>query len=190
MSNKERPRGKAVVDEMVFEDLVTPHLDHLYRVAFRFTGIREEAEDLLQDLLIRLYPRRSELAEVEKLRPWLARVLYRLFVDRIRAAGRSPVDTRDFDAQVDDQLDAAPGPDQVTEMVLTRERLQRALADLSLDQRILLSLHDIEGYTLSELVEILDAPIGTLKSRLNRARTRVRESVAMEPFRDPRRVMN
>ncbi len=175
---------------MVFEDMVAPHIEQLYRLAFRFTGVREEAEDLVQDLLIRLYPRREELAAVDNLRPWLARVLYRLYIDRIRAAGRSPLDSRDPETEVDQQEDGTPGPDQLTDRVLTRERLQRALAELNQDQRILLSLHDVEGYTLAELVDILETPIGTLKSRLNRARARVRESVSMEPFRDSRRVEN
>lgn len=188
MGMKRIPLRRAVVDNAVFESLIAPHLEPLYRVAFRLTGIREEAEDLVQDLLIRLYPRRDELAAVDQLRPWLARVLYRLFIDRIRAAGRSPIDEQDGDAEIDEQYDAAPGPDHLADTVLTRERLQRALNELNSDQRILISLHDIEGYTLAELVEILDTPLGTLKSRLNRARARMRESIPMEPFRDPRRV--
>jgi len=73
-----------------FETLLRPHLDALYRLAYRFTGNPADAEDLVQDVLIKLYPRRAELASIERLRPWLARVLYRQFVDKSRIHARTP----------------------------------------------------------------------------------------------------
>ena len=72
-----------------FEELVRPHLERLYRLAYRFTGQVADAEDLLQDVLIKLYERRDELTSIEDLGPWLSRVLYNRFVDKQRSYARS-----------------------------------------------------------------------------------------------------
>lgn len=183
-----------------FETLVRPHLDHLYRVAFRFTGSREDAEDLVQDLVVKLYPRRGELAAVEQLRPWLTQVLYRQFVDRYRKERRLKLLGGDRDEPrpgvvgegFDAMASADPGPEAEADGRLGRARLERALAQLSREHRAVITLHDAEGYTLVELSRLLDVPTGTLKSRLHRARTRVRELLggdsAAEPFADAPRV--
>ncbi len=171
-----------------FEDLVGPHIDHLYRLSYRFTGSREDAEDLVQDLLVKLYPRQAEIESIERLRPWLARVLYRLFIDRVRQAGRSVLSVVEDSEEPDDQIDSGISTEELVEGALTQERLQESFSLLNEDQRILLALHDIEGYTLTELVDVLDAPLGTLKSRLNRSRTKLREHLSREPFAEARRV--
>ena len=166
-----------------FDRLVRPHLDHLYRLACRFTGAADRAEDLVQDLLVRVYPRRDELARIEQPRPWLARVMYRMFIDRVRHNARSPhmpiadsslanefVDEGDPYAEV---ADTAPGPEDEVEMQFDRERLTRAWEQLNPDHRALLTLFEIEGYTLQELEVMLECTRGTLKSRLHRARNRL-----------------
>jgi RNA polymerase sigma factor (sigma-70 family) len=171
-----------------FEDLVGPHIDHLYRLSYRFTGSREDAEDLVQDLLVKLYPRQEEMEAVEKLRPWLARVLYRLFIDRVRQAGRSVLSVVEEAESPDDQADTSAGIESLVDGTLTQERLLESFALLNDDQRALLALHDIEGYTLAELAETLDTPVGTLKSRLNRARKKLKSHLSTEPFSESRRV--
>ena len=174
-----RTQGEA--DSGDFESLLAPHVDHLFRVAYRFTGNQEDAEDLVQDLLAKLYTRQREVAAVDRLRPWLVRVLYRQFVDDWRKRSRLrlfPGGQPEQDADPDplSQLQAEdPGPGEETENRLTRERLEQGLAGLTRDHRAVLTLHDIEGYTLPELETVLDAPVGTLKSRLHRARARLRE---------------
>ncbi|HKJ70710.1 MAG TPA: RNA polymerase sigma factor [Gammaproteobacteria bacterium] len=182
-----------------FEALVRPHVDHLYRMAFRFTGRREDAEDLVQELLVKLYPRREELAAVEQLRPWLTRVLYRQFVDDYRKRSRMQLVSGGdehgepgADPGFDHLASEDPGPETGAGAGFARERLQQALGRLSREHRAVLVLHDVEGYTLVELSEILEVPTGTLKSRLHRARARLREllggSGAAEPFAADSRV--
>ncbi|SCX93800.1 RNA polymerase sigma-70 factor, ECF subfamily [Thiohalorhabdus denitrificans] len=168
-------------DTADFDALVRPHVDHLYRLAFRFTGSREEAEDLVQDLLVKLYPRTGELAAVEDLRPWLTRVLYRMFVDSHRKRTRRrvvPIGEAREESEGDpsDQVPSdTPGPEEETETRYTRARLQNALRRLGDHHRAVVALHDMEGYTLAELETLLEVPAGTLKSRLHRARARLRE---------------
>jgi RNA polymerase sigma-70 factor (ECF subfamily) len=168
--------------DKIFADLVGPHLRPLYRLAFRLTGNVHDAEDLFQDLLVKVYARLHELRRVEKRRPWLARVMYTLFIDGQRRAARSPLSlVVDNDNGEEISLQPPPGSphDNEPEAAAIRDgeqrRLLRALARLPDEQRTILMLADVEGFTLNEMETILDCPRGTLKSRLHRARARLRE---------------
>jgi len=176
-----------------FEDLLRPQVDYLYRLAWRFTGSVADAEDLVQDVLVKLFPRTQELLEIERLRPWLARVLYRQYVDSVRRQARSPIVrlVTGTDGE-DDPLDALPsvkeGPEEHAERSGLRRRILAALERLNPEQRAVVAMHDVEGYSLEELETILETPLGTLKSRLHRARQRLRALLPMEPFSAGERV--
>jgi RNA polymerase sigma-70 factor (ECF subfamily) len=178
--------------ESNFEDLLRPQVEYLYRLAWRFTGSVSDAEDLVQDVLLKLFPRTKELLEIDKLRPWLARVLYRQYVDSVRRKSRSPIElVYDADAE-DNPLDALPtageGPEEHAERTSWRDHILAALDRLNPEQRAVIAMHDVEGYSLEELETILETPLGTLKSRLHRARQRMRTLLPMEPFSGGQRV--
>lgn len=159
-----------------FETLVRPHLDLLYRLAYRFCANQADAEDLVQDLLVKLYPRRAEMATIDNLQPWLTTSLYRLFVDGTRRRARSRLDLIDDEAAFYDSVASEEDqPDEDLQREQRLSQLQRAFERLNDDHRALLSLHDIEGYQLNEISEMLEVPIGTLKSRIHRGRARLRE---------------
>lgn len=165
-----------------FETVLRPHIRSLYRLAVHYCGNQQEAEELLQEFLFRLYARQREVLTIEKLRPWLARVLYNLFVDRfrreqLRPASFSEIGWEDEAANESGfipSLQAEDQPEQEFEQGLTRQRLMSCLQQLPPPQRLLLIMHDVEEYTLQELETILETPLGTLKSRLHRARERLR----------------
>ena len=173
-----------------FEALLQPHLQQLYKLAYRFTGQRADAEDLVQDVVLKLYPRLQEMQKIERLGPWMARVLYRHFIDRVRSKQRSPLYLVNKDEPVlDEHKDEKPGPAENVEAALLQNRLLEALNQLNEDQHALMILHDVEGYTLNEIQSMFDVSIGTLKSRLHRARSRLRELLEnMEPFGVIKRV--
>ena len=172
-----------------FEQLLQPHLKQLYKLAYRFTRERNDAEDLVQDVLLKLYPRLQEIQAIESLGPWLARVLYRHFIDRLRSRKRSPLHYVGDDDSIDDQVDEGSGPAGHFDQIALLHRLQRSLDQLNEDQRALVILHDVEGYTPKEIHFMHDVSIGTLKSRLSRARTRLRELLgSTEPFSSDKRV--
>ncbi len=162
-----------------FESIVRPHMLRLYRVAYRLTGSGPDAEDLVQDVLVKLYPKRRQLLDIEKLGPWLAKVLYRTFLDEQRRNKRSPLHLvskgQNSDVDILDFI-ASPqaGPAEGTEKNEIHRRLQAAINSLNPDQRQLCLLYYVEGYTLAELEEMLDTPVGTLKSRIHRARSSLR----------------
>lgn len=184
-----RPKQKQA-EQALFEQLVQPHLQQLYRLAYRFTGTRYDAEDLVQDILLKLYPRLKEMQDIERLGPWLARVLYRHFIDKYRSKKRSPLHLVGEDQSIiNEQPDETPGPAGEFDLSTLQHRLQYSLEQLNEDQRVLVILHDVEGYTLNEIHTMYDVSIGTLKSRLNRARTRLRGLLKnMEPLIADKRV--
>jgi RNA polymerase sigma-70 factor (ECF subfamily) len=174
-------------DAVEFDRLLRDHVPALYRSAYRWTGAVDRAEDLVQQLLVRLYPRLAELRELDQLRPWALRVMYRIFVDQLRRERSSPVQfgaepLAEEESQVEDEawLDPGPGPAELAEQEIVQETLLRAWERLGEEHRMVLSMHDIEDYTLPELARIMDIPLGTLKSRLHRARARLRELLAAE----------
>ena len=166
-----------------FEQLLQPHLKQLYRLAFRFTGQRDDAEDLVQDLLLKIYPRMEELQQVDKPGPWLARVLYHQYIDRIRRQRRSPVQSMDDEQLVyETHASHEAQPSDVVDSGIKNQILQQALLQLNEDQRMAVMLHDVEGYSLQEIEQILGVSQGTLKSRLSRARSKLRNLLQnMEP---------
>jgi RNA polymerase sigma factor (sigma-70 family) len=154
-----------------FEAMLKPHYAALYRTAWRWTRSPHDAEDLVQELCLRAFPRIEEIEQLESPRGWLMCVLYRLYVDLARRYERNHVSSIEAAEMVIESAD--PGPMEETSSALDRERLDRAWQRLDADQRALLGLHDIEGYTLKEMIEMTGLKEGTLKSRLHRARARL-----------------
>jgi RNA polymerase sigma-70 factor (ECF subfamily) len=155
-----------------FERLVRPHYDMLYRVAYRFTGSQQDAEDLVQELCVRAYRNIESIAELDNPRTWLLCVLRRLFIDQTRRYDRANVSS--LESAPDSSLaHDAPGPLELTDSALTVRRLGDLWKRLGEEQRSLLALHDIEGYSLAELSDITGLKVGTIKSRLHRARVKL-----------------
>ena len=166
-------------DPAPFEIQVRPYLERLYRLAYRLTGARSDAEDLVQDVLIKLYGRRDELTSIEDLGPWLARVLYNRFIDdqrRYRARRlRLVTTTPDGGDALDQVASETIGPEGQALRQFDITRVRDGLEKLSSEHRLVLLLHDAEGYKIDEIHRITGIPGGTVKSRLHRARARLRE---------------
>ena len=163
---------------VAFERLVRPHFDRLYRLAWRLTGARAEAEDLFQELLIKAYGKLDDLVQIDEPGSWLCRVMYNLFIDEQRRFARRRLHTVEEGQLAGEGLENMPGSENPA---LDNERLQRinqldrALQQLSDEHRLVVLLHDTEGYKLTEIEELTGVPVGTVKSRLHRARARLRE---------------
>ncbi|MGM0774696.1 MAG: RNA polymerase sigma factor [Pseudomonadota bacterium] len=171
-----------------FEKLVQPHLEAMYRFAFRLAGQQQDAEDLVQDVVVKLYPRLEELEGIEQLRPWLNRVLYRHFIDQVRRKGRRadrPVSDVAESAQQATFLDSyAADIPELTDQIST-ERLKpvmdSVIQELSPDMRTLMLLHDVDGWTQEDIARVLDIPVGTVKSRVHRCRASLRKKLLERP---------
>lgn len=162
----------------LFQRLLRPHMERLYRLSFRLTGNRPDAEDLFQEVLTRMFARLEELAGLADPGPWLCRVLYNQFVDDRRRYARRRLVSVSEDALPGATIDsvADPRPDATSpEQLFDINRLQAAIEQLSDEHRLVVMLHDAEGYKLEEIQSITGDPIGTVKSRLHRARARLRD---------------
>ena len=166
-----------------FETVIRPHLDRLYRLAFRLTGHQAEAEDLFQALLIKAYGKLDDLVAIDEPGSWLARVMYNLFIDERRRFARRRLHTVDEGFLPGEGLEGLAGEDDTlgdNERLQKMQQLDRALAQLSDEHRLIVLLHDTEGYKLKEIHNLTGLPVGTVKSRLHRARARLREILTAE----------
>ena len=179
-------KGKAKPADR-FERLLRPHIDTLYRFAFRLCNSQDDAEELVQLFLTRIFEKIDQLEAIEKPAPWLRRGLYNLYVDGYRKTARE-ITLFNQDEFNDETAVHEETPFQQASNAESLNNIDTALQQLNPDQRNVVLLHDAEGYTLEELSEILQVPVGTLKSRLYRARTKLKKLLVMEPFIEPRRV--
>lgn len=170
-----------------FEVLVQPHLDAMYRFAYRLAGQQQDAEDLVQDVVVKLYLKLDELERVDQLRPWLNRVLYRQFIDQVRRKNRQGdrplTELVGTESQADwlDSLESdGVGPDLHLEQSRVGPALDRVMRTLTPDQRTLLLLHDVDGWRQEDIAQVLDIPLGTVKSRLHRCRAALRKKLQRE----------
>ncbi|MDJ0938146.1 MAG: RNA polymerase sigma factor [Woeseiaceae bacterium] len=162
----------------VFERVVRPHFDRLYRLAWRLAGSKAEAEDLFQEVLIKAFAKLDELVTIDEPGSWLSRVMYNLFIDERRRFSRRRLVIVEEGQLPGDGLAAfegGPTPTGDHERLEKFERLERALDQLSVEHRIIVLLHDTEGYKLTEIEALTGTPVGTIKSRLHRARARLRQ---------------
>lgn len=156
------------MDPKDFTRLVEPHLGVLHRLARRLTRTRAEAEDLAQEGLIRAFERRGSLREEERFRGWLLSTVRNLHLNRIRdekphllvLSGLGGIET-ERKGNLERELQDAALPD---ELVL-------ALRSLPEDQSTALWLKAVEGLSYEEIAEAMATPVGTVRSRLSRART-------------------
>ena len=166
-----------------FDNLLRPHLDRLYRLAFRLAGSKPEAEDLFQDVLLKAFSRLDDLLEISEPGPWLCRVMYNHFIDNRRRFARARLFSVAEHQLPGQGLESLPGnldPVRDAERLDNIMQLDRALATLSDEHRLVVLLHDAEGYKLEEIHKITGDPVGTIKSRLHRARARLREFLAAD----------
>lgn len=167
----------------VVEDLLSEHLDALYRTALRLcAGRTADAEDLIQELALRVFRKSHELREPAAARSWLFTILTRTHLNRVRSARRRPeVGAHDLDEQAFEAALASwqspERPDYAFERLQTSERVTAALDGLDSDLRAVIWLVDVEGFRQREAAAMLEVPEGTVASRLFRARRALREAM-------------
>jgi RNA polymerase sigma-70 factor (ECF subfamily) len=151
-----------------FESLIEPHLDALYRAAFRLARKRADAEDLVQETCVRAFLNVGQLQESQPVKAWLLRVLHNVFVDGVRRARLAPV--ADLGPDVESSaVSPDPTPEVSAYTTQREEQLHRAWLRLERGHRALLALR-AEGYTLAEIGEITGLAPDALNARLYRAR--------------------
>ncbi|CAN5291909.1 RNA polymerase sigma factor SigR [soil metagenome] len=180
----------AAPEHQAFEELLAATLDPLYATALRLCrGRAADAEDLLQDAVLRAFTHRAELREAAAGRSWLFTILTRTHLNRVRAAGRrresaaSDLDDVGFEAAL---AEWAPQEraDERAEREETRREIRAAIDALDDDLREVVLLTDFNGFSQRETAAIIGVPQGTVASRLFRARRTLRHELAKRRGQD------
>ncbi len=159
-----------------WEEVVTNHSAKVYRLAYRLTGNKYDAEDLTQEVFVRVF-RSLENFKPGTLDGWLHRITTNLFLDQARRKSRIR-----FDALADDAetriASRAVTPDVQVLDGLFDDDVELALAALPPDFRAAVVLCDIEGLSYEEIADVLGLKLGTVRSRIHRGRTMLRKALA------------
>jgi RNA polymerase sigma factor (sigma-70 family) len=158
-----------------WEEIVQEHSTRVFRLAYRLTGNKHDAEDLTQDVFIRVFRSLSSYTP-GTFEGWLHRITTNLFLDKARRRQRIR-----FDALADDAADRLqgrePSPAQVYDDRLLDADIQRALDSLAPEYRAAVVLCDIEGLTYEEIAATLGVKLGTVRSRIHRGRAQLRDAL-------------
>ncbi|MCF7801526.1 MAG: sigma-70 family RNA polymerase sigma factor [Candidatus Marinimicrobia bacterium] len=164
--------------ESAFIELVNRYKDRLLNFVYRFVGDRDEAEDIVQDTFLKVYKNRHAYREVAKFSTWIYTIAGNLARSELRKRRRHKtynmsqigLEDRDFDPP-----DTDLGPDSHVSFRFEEAEIQRAIRQLPDQFRTIIILRDIQELSYEEISRILDIPMGTVKSRVNRARLKMQE---------------
>jgi RNA polymerase sigma-70 factor (ECF subfamily) len=171
-------------DEEAFNEVVRLHGDRVFNLVLRMVGSRPEAEDIAQEVFVTVFKSIDSFRSEAKLSTWLLRIAANHAKNRIKYLARrrgsggdsGSTDSADLadegKAPVQGHINA---PDVLLEAAETEDIMQKAIATLDEDQRLLVVLRDVEELSYDEIVEITGLPEGTVKSRLHRARMTLKE---------------
>lgn len=169
--------------DLTWEGIVRDHSARVYRLALHLTGNPHDAEDLTQDVFVRVFNSLSQY-KPGTFEGWLHRITTNLFLDRVRRRKRIRFDWMgDDDGSVAtsdsfDRHERSGQPEDAFDMVHLEPDILDALAELPPEYRAAVVLSDIEGLSYEEIAATLGIKMGTVRSRLSRARARLRESLA------------
>jgi RNA polymerase sigma-70 factor (ECF subfamily) len=168
------------------EQAALEHIDALYRTALRMTRNPSDAEDLVQEAYLRAFRSLHQFTEGTNLRAWLFRILTNTYINEYRRRQRRPTsssldDLEEFylyDHLIDSRVQPADErPEDVVLQRLTHDDVIAAIESLSEEFRQVVLLADVEGFSYREIAEIVGIPVGTVMSRLFRARRRLQRQL-------------
>jgi RNA polymerase sigma-70 factor (ECF subfamily) len=162
-------------DRPAFEELVRTQQHRVYGLALRMLGNAAEAQDVAQEAFLRAHRGLAEFRGDARLSTWLYAIVSRLCLNRLAGSERRLA--RHGEETLARLPDTGPGPDQALERGELEEALHRAIAELPDERRIVVVLRDVEGLAYEEIAEVLELPVGTVRSRLHRARLDLKEKL-------------
>lgn len=168
-------------ERLDLKGLVLPLLGDLHRVALRLTHSNKDAEDLVAETVMRACENIASLRDTTKAKQWMLRILSNIFLNVCRTKKLHQevplIETSEGDEEsfslfdVVSQLSSEEGnPEREVVNKLLDEEIQRAIASLPEDNRVVVVLCDVEGYAYEEIAKMLEIPLGTVRSRLARGR--------------------
>lgn len=168
--------------DRIFQEEFLPQIDALYNFAFHLTYDEEDSNDLVQDTYLKAFRFIESYKEGTNAKAWLFKILKNAFINEYRKKTKQPtkVDYEDIIAyQDEDDSSYSNYNDLRIEMFqnMMGDEVTTAINSLPVDFRTVILLCDIEGFTYEEIAKIIDIPIGTVRSRLHRARNMLKETL-------------
>jgi len=171
-------------DNVAWEGIVRTYTRRVYNLCYRFTGQRQEAEDLTQEVFLRVFRTLDSYDAAQgSFGVWLHRVGRNLLIDYYRATRkqRLTVSLEDELPHLEERPAAAPPPDRTVALGELSHMLQQALTRLSPELREAVILRDLQGLEYREISDVLGIPEGTVKSRINRGRAELGRLLKRHP---------
>ncbi|GAA5025918.1 RNA polymerase sigma factor RpoE [Marivirga lumbricoides] len=182
MSVGESMPYKSKDKQRVFNKEFMPHIDAMYNFAYRLTLDEDDAKDLVQETYLKAFRFINSFEEGTNAKAWLFRILKNSFINNYRKVSKQPnkVDYQEVESyynseSVDEKITTDLRVETVQHMI--GDEITNALNSLDIDFRTVIILCDLEGFTYEEMAKILDIPIGTVRSRLHRARNLLKEKL-------------
>lgn len=169
-----------------FEKLIIDYEKKIYVIAYRFMGNEHDAKDLTQETFIKAFNNIKNFRRESSFSTWICRIANNACIDELRKIKRRPCDSLDEEINLDEGSvskqvkDERPTPEEVYETEELNQYLQKMLNELNENFRMVVVLRDIEGYSYEEIAEITNVSLGTVKSRLYRARKELKERISSE----------
>ncbi len=167
--------------DKIFEDEFLPHIDSLYNFAVFLQSNEEVAKDLLQETYLRAYKFISYYEVGTNAKAWLIRILKNTFINEYRRISKLPttIDLEETYQQADEEDTNQANTDLRQEIYnnLVGDEVTVAVNSLPVDYRLIILLCDVEGFKYDEIAKIIDVPIGTVRSRLHRARNMLKDQL-------------
>lgn len=183
MSETSRQSYSQREKELTFETEFLPHIDSMYNFAYRLTFDEDDAKDLVQDTYLKAYRFIESFEKGTNAKAWLFRILKNSFINDFRKKSKQPskVDYQEVETfynsdDVDESITTDLRMETVQDMI--GDEISTALNSLDVDFRTVIILCDLEGFKYDEMAKILDIPIGTVRSRLHRARNLLKERLS------------
>jgi RNA polymerase sigma-70 factor (ECF subfamily) len=167
----------------IFDEEFMPHINSMYNFAFRLTMDEDDANDLVQDTYLKAFRFINSFQKGTNAKAWLFRILKNSFINDYRKKSKEPakVDYQEVETFYNSEDAEADNitPDLRSESLseMIGDEVANALNSLAVDFRTVIILCDIEGFTYEEMAKILDIPIGTVRSRLHRARNLLKDKL-------------
>jgi RNA polymerase sigma-70 factor (ECF subfamily) len=171
-------------DAEAWQEIVHTHTRRIYNLCYRFTASREEAQDLTQEVFLRVFRTlKSYDAGQGALGVWMHRVARNLLIDHYRATRheRASVSLEDELPRLEEKPSRALPPDRGVALGELSAAIQQALARLSPELREAVILRDLQGLEYREIAQVLEVPEGTVKSRINRGRAELGRILKRRP---------
>lgn len=167
----------------IFDKEFLPHIHSMYNFGYRLTLDRDDAKDLVQDTYFKAYRFIESFQRGTNAKAWLFRILKNSFINDYRKKVKEPnkVDYQEVESYYNsDDVDRQITPDLRVETLqdMIGDEISNALNALDVDFRTVIILCDLEGFKYEEMAKILDIPIGTVRSRLHRARQLLKEKLS------------